>query len=109
MDVGEITLFGVSMVIFIPLLVEAFKRLFGLPDNLAPWVTMVLCVLAAGAAALIKAFPDINGPVYVVIYMVVSALGLFLMVTGAYHTTKNVAQAVSKPDPPPAPDPQPTP
>lgn len=82
-------LFGVSMAIVIPLLVEGFKEL-GMPESWKPWVTLGLCFLASIVSVLINMFPDLMGPWYVAAYTIVSALVLWLIVTGLYRVSRNI-------------------
>lgn len=91
MDIGNVVLFGVPAVVLIPIVVQAAKTL-GLPDSWAPWVTLGLSVAVAGVAELMNTFPGSTPWVY----LVVSAVVLYLSVTGLYHTSKNVVNTVEK-------------
>lgn len=97
-SVGDVVLFGVSMVIMIPLLIEGFKGL-GMPDSWTPWVALALSFLGAFASVLINLFPELQGPWYILAYTVVSGLVLWLMVTGLYQVGRNVSK-MQRPPPP---------
>lgn len=89
--IGNIILFGVPAVVLIPIVVQAAKSL-GMPTSWAPWVTLGLSVVVAGVAELMNAFPGTSPWVY----GVVSAIVLYLSVTGLYSTSKNVVNTVEK-------------
>ncbi len=89
-ETGNIVLFGVSMAIVIPLLVEGFKEL-GMPESWKPWVTLALCFLASIVSVLINMFPDLMGPWYIAAYTIVSALVLWLIVTGLYRVGRSIS------------------
>jgi uncharacterized membrane protein HdeD (DUF308 family) len=102
---SDIVLFGISMAIAIPLLLEGFKSL-GMPDSWKPWVGLILCVLASIASTLLNLFPGVQGPLYITIYTIVSALALWLIVTGIFQVARNVT-AMSRQPPSPEPPKEP--
>jgi hypothetical protein len=81
---GDITIFGVSALLLIPLIVQAAKAL-GMPDSFAPRLALILSGVAAGIAQVLIVWPGSE----LFLRPLFAAIVLYLTVTGLYTTAKN--------------------
>lgn len=86
----EIALGGVLLVVLVPLVVEGAKEL-GMPDRAARWLALILSIVGALTAQLVKEYPYIEPWVTAV----VGGLMVFFTATGIYRVAKGLGKSLS--------------